>query len=169
MGKIAVYAGTFDPITNGYLDVIRRATGIFDEVLVAVAHHTEKQTLFSSSERVALAQEAVRNIPGAKVEMFEGMLVKYARRKKVSVLLRGLRAVSDFEAEFQMALLNRKLDSGIETVFLVPQDKYIFISSRSVREIARLGGDLSDLVPRHVKEALKKKFAEIREEGGREK
>ena len=159
MGKIAVYAGTFDPITNGHLDVIRRAAGMFEGVLVAVAHHTEKQPLFTSAERVALAREAVQDIPGATVEMFEGLLVKFARCKKVSVLVRGLRAVSDFEAEFQMALLNRKLDSGIETIFLVPQDKYIFIRSRSVREIAGLDGDVSDLVPRHVKEALRKKFA----------
>jgi len=158
MGKIAVYPGTFDPVTNGHLDVIRRAGRMFDRVLVAVGHHTGKQTLFTQRERVALVREAVRDLPQVTVEGFAGLLVHYARQRNVSVLIRGLRAVSDFEAEFQMALLNRKLDSGIETIFLMPQDQYIFISSRAVREIAELRGDVSDLVPRHVQVALRRKF-----------
>ncbi|NQU12394.1 pantetheine-phosphate adenylyltransferase [bacterium] len=158
MPRTAVYPGSFDPITNGHLDVVRRATRLFDRVLLAVAVNTEKIPLFSVQERVALARASVRGLRNVSVEHFEGLLVKYARRRGSSVILRGLRAVSDFESEVQLALMNRKLDGRVETVFFVPKDEYTFISSRQVKEVARLGGDVSDLVPRVVKEALLRKL-----------
>jgi pantetheine-phosphate adenylyltransferase len=159
MSKIAVYPGSFDPITNGHLDVISRAAQMFDRVIVAVARNPEKQPLFDVAERVALARQAVVKLGNVTVEDFEGLLVKYARRKRASVVVRGLRAVSDFEFEFQMALMNRRLDAEIETIFLMPKDEYTFLSSRLVKEIAALGGDVSDFVPRAVERALKRKFA----------
>lgn len=158
MSKIAVYPGSFDPITNGHLDVIRRAGKMFDRVIVAVARNGEKTPLFSTRERVALARAAVQNLRNVTVDDFEGLLVRYARRKKATVVVRGLRAVSDFEFEFQMALMNRRLDGGIETIFLMPKDEYTFISSHLVREIAGLGGDVSAFVPRAVQKALKVKM-----------
>ena len=159
MPKTVLYPGSFDPITNGHLDIIYRAASMFERVIVAVAHDTEKRPAFSVAERVALVREAVRDLPHVTVEDFRGLLVKYARRKKVRVVVRGLRAVSDFEFEFQLALMNRKLEPRVETIFLMPKDEYIFISSRMVREIAALGGDVSDFVPPAVKEALKRKLA----------
>lgn len=158
MAKIAVYPGSFDPITNGHLDVIRRAAHMFDRVVVAVARNGEKTPLFNVNERLALAQAAVKGLRNVSVDDFEGLLVRYARRKKATVVVRGLRAISDFEFEFQMALMNRKLDSRIETIFLMPKDEYTFISSRLVREIAGLGGNVSDFVPRGVEKALEHKF-----------
>lgn len=158
MAKIAVYPGSFDPITNGHLDVIHRAAKMFDHVVVAVARNGEKTPLFNLSERVALARAAVKRLRNVSVDDFEGLLVRYARRKKAAVVVRGLRAISDFEFEFQMALMNRKLDSKIETIFLMPKDEYTFISSRLVREIASLGGDVSDFVPRGVEGALRRKL-----------
>lgn len=158
MPKIAVYPGSFDPITNGHLDVIHRAAKMFDRVWVALARNAEKTPMFSVAERVALARSAVRGLRNVTVDDFDGLLVKYARRKKASVVVRGLRAVSDFEFEFQMALMNRKLDSRIETIFLMPKDEYTFISSRLVKEIAALGGNVSDFVPRAVQMAMKEKL-----------
>jgi pantetheine-phosphate adenylyltransferase len=162
MRTVAVYPGSFDPITNGHLDVIQRAATMFDRIIVAVAHHTEKTPMFTVQERVALARAAVRNLRNVAVEDFGGLLVAYARQKKATVVVRGLRAVSDFEFEFQMALVNRKLGPQIETIFLVPKDEYIFISSRLVKEIAQLGGDVSDFVPRNVEKALRHKLAASR-------
>jgi pantetheine-phosphate adenylyltransferase len=159
MPRTALYPGSFDPITNGHLDVIRRAASMFDRVIVAVAHDTtEKQPTFSVAERVALVRVAVRDLPHVTVEDFRGLLVGYARRKHVRVVVRGLRAVSDFEFEFQLALMNRKLEPQVETIFLMPKDEYTFISSRLVRGIAALGGDVSAFVPPAVKQALKRKF-----------
>ncbi|MGD0652511.1 MAG: pantetheine-phosphate adenylyltransferase [Verrucomicrobiia bacterium] len=162
MRTVAVYPGSFDPITNGHLDVIQRAATIFDRMIVAVARHTEKTPTFTVQERVALARAAVRNLRNVTVDGFEGLLVNYARRKKATVVVRGLRAVSDFEFEFQMALVNRKLGPQIETIFLVPKFEYIFISSRLVKEIAQLGGDVSDFVPINVKKALRHKLVASR-------
>ena len=162
MPKIAVYPGSFDPITNGHLDVIRRAGKMFDRVWIGVARNEEKTALFTVAERVALARAAVRGLSNVSVDDFDGLLVRYARRKKASVAVRGLRAVSDFEFEFQMALMNRKLDERIETIFLMPKDEYTFISSRLVKEIAALGGDVSDFVPRGVEVALRRKLGASR-------
>jgi len=159
MPKIAVYPGSFDPITNGHLDVIRRAAKMFDRVIVAVARNADKAPLFTVEERETLARGAMRGLRNVAVDDFEGLLVGYARRKKASVVVRGLRAVSDFEFEFQMALMNRKLDGEIETIFLMPKDEYTFISSHLVKEIAGLGGDVSSFVPRAVEEALRRKLA----------
>ena len=159
MGKIAVYPGSFDPITNGHLDVIKRAATMFDRVLVAVAESSEKDPLFTVDERCDMIRGAVKSMRHVGVDHFDGLLVKYARTRKATVLIRGLRAVSDFEFEFQMALMNRKLDGGIETIFLMPKDEYTFISSRLVKEVATLGGDVSSFVPRAVEQALKTKFA----------
>lgn len=158
MKRTAIYPGSFDPITNGHLDVVRRAASMFERVIVAVAHDTEKAPTFSVSERVSLVRTAVRNMPRVEVDDFRGLLIKYARTKQVGVVVRGLRAVSDFEFEFQLALMNRKLDSKLETIFLMPKDEYTFISSRLVREIAALGGDVSQFVPPAVRQALKRKF-----------
>ena len=159
MPKIAVYPGSFDPITNGHLDVIERAAHMFDRVIVAVAHNPEKSPMFSPEERVELARAAARKLKNVDVEEFEGLLVKYARERGATVLVRGLRAVADFEFEFQMALMNRKLDGTVETIFLMPKDEYTFISSRLVKEIAGLGGDVSAFVPADVQRALAKRRA----------
>ena len=158
MTRTAIYPGSFDPITNGHLDVIQRAARLFDQVIVAVAVSEGKKPLFSLTERHQLAAEAVRDLPKVEVENFDGLLVKYAERRAGCAIIRGLRAVSDFEYELQMALMNRKLDERVETIFMMPKDAYIFVSSRMVKEIAGLGGDVSTLVPPHVKQALAKKL-----------
>jgi len=156
--KIAVYPGSFDPITNGHLDIVRRAAQMFDRVIVAVAIDTEKTPLFSVAARRRLAAEAVKGLRNVSVETFRGLLIQYARRKCATAIVRGLRAVSDFEFEFQLALMNRKLDPRIETIFLMPKDEYTFISSRLVKEIGELGGKVSDFVPRGVEHAMRRKF-----------
>lgn len=157
--RIAIYPGSFDPITNGHLDVVRRAAVLFDRVIVAIAENAEKRPLFSSRERAALVRAAVRGIAGVSVDEFSGLLVDYARRKKAVAMVRGLRAVSDFEYELQFALMNRKLAPQVETIFLAPKDEYTFVSSRLVKEVARLGGDVSPFVSREVKAALRRKLA----------
>jgi pantetheine-phosphate adenylyltransferase len=159
MPKVAVYPGSFDPITNGHLDVIQRAAAMFDQVIVAVAHNSDKTPMFSLKHRLALSRAAVRHLTNVTVDGFQGLLVEYCRSKKAAVVVRGLRAVSDFEFEFQMALMNRKLEPRVETIFLMPKDEYTFISSRLVREIAALGGDVSKFVPPVVQAALKKRLA----------
>jgi pantetheine-phosphate adenylyltransferase len=156
--KVAIYPGSFDPITNGHLDVARRAATMFDRVIVAVARNAEKTPMFSVQERVALARGAVQNVKNVTVEAFDGLLVEYARRKKALVIVRGLRAVSDFEYELQLALMNRRLEPRVETIFLAPKDEYTFISSRMVKEIAKLGGDVGAFVPPAVKRAMARKF-----------
>ena len=144
--KIAVYPGTFDPITNGHTDLVSRATRLFDEVIVAVAKDTGKTPVCGLDERVKLARVALADIPSVSVVPFEGLLVNFCRSHNARIVLRGLRAVSDFEFEFQLASMNRRLAPDIETVFLTPAEQYAFISSTLVREIARLGGDVSDFV-----------------------
>jgi len=150
----AIYPGSFDPITNGHLDVIQRAAKLFDEVVVAVAFNEQKTSLFPVDERVALIQHASATVPNIRIERFDGLLVDFARQQQASAVVRGLRAISDFEFEFQMALMNRKLEPEIETIFMMPAEKYTYISSRIVKEIARLGGDVTAFVPTSVAEAL---------------
>jgi len=156
--RTAIYPGSFDPLTNGHLDVLQRATKLFDRVIVAIAKNESKNPLFTSAERVALIKEAVTNLSNVEVDAFDGLLVEYAARQKASAIVRGLRAVSDFEFEFQLALMNRNLNEKIETIFMMPKDSYTFISSRIVKEIARLGGDVNPFVPAHVEAALKQKL-----------
>ncbi len=154
----AIYPGSFDPVTNGHLDVIQRASQLFDEVVVAVAFNDAKNPLFTAQERVDLLKKTVAKIRNVKVDCFEGLLMAFARKQKACAVVRGLRAVSDFEFEFQMALMNRKLEPKIETVFLTPQEEYTYLSSRIVKEIARLGGNVDQFVPAVVAKGLGKKF-----------
>jgi pantetheine-phosphate adenylyltransferase len=156
--RTAIYPGSFDPLTNGHLDVVQRAAKLFDRVIVAVAKNESKQPLFPLAEREALVKEAVAHIPNVSTDSFDGLLVEYVAARHASAIVRGLRAVSDFEFEFQLALMNRKLDEQIETIFMMPKDTYTFLSSRIVKEIARLGGDVSAFVPVHVKAALGNKL-----------
>lgn len=154
----AIYAGSFDPVTNGHLDVLSRAAKVFDEVIFAIAHNAEKLGLFPREERVALLKEASAWLPNVRVTHFDGLLVEYARSQGAVALIRGLRAVSDFEFEFQMALMNRRLAPEIETLFLMPREDYSYVSSRLVKEVALLGGDVSALVPACVGKALAAKM-----------
>jgi len=154
----AIYPGSFDPVTNGHLDVIERARKLFDEVIVAVAHNDEKQPVFSLEERLELLRETAGKIDHVRIAEFNGLLVEFAGAQKAGAVIRGLRAVSDFEFEFQMALMNRKLDAAVETIFLMPKEEYTYLSSRIVKEIARLGGDVSSVVPVCVAKALSRKF-----------
>ena len=156
--KLAVYPGSFDPVTNGHLDLVRRATGIFQKVVVAVLRNIQKDCLFTVEERVELLRESVSGLPNVEVDAFDGLLVDYVRRKKARHILRGIRAVSDFEYEFQMALMNRRLAPDLETVFLMPREEYTYLSSRLVREVARLGGPVEGLVPPPVIRLLKERF-----------
>ena len=152
--RTGLYAGTFDPITNGHIDLVARATRIFDRVIIAIAENKAKTPLFSLAERVALAQAAIAELPNIDVIGFDTLLVECARKHGANVILRGLRAVSDFEFEFQLAGMNRYLGPEIETMFLTPSEKYAFISSSVIREIANLGGDVSPFVPEPVRLAL---------------
>lgn len=156
----AIYPGSFDPITKGHIDVINRAAKLFDEVVVAVAFNDQKQTLFRAEERVAMIQEVVKGDAKIRVARFDGLLVNFAREHQATAVVRGLRAISDFEFEFQMALMNRKLEPTVETVFLTPREEYTYLSSRIVKEIARLGGDVEAFVPESVGKALKMRFAQ---------
>ena len=155
---LAVYPGTFDPITYGHIDVVERAAQLFQRVVILVARNTSKTPLFTDDERIAMIREVFRSNGSIEVDGFDGLLVDYARQRKASVIVRGLRAVSDFEIEFQMALTNRKLSKELETIFLVPREQYSYLNSTIVREIARLGGDVSDFVPPPVRRRLRAKF-----------
>ena len=158
--KIAVYPGTFDPITNGHIDVIQRSSLLFDKVIVAVlGDSNNKQLIFNKEERLELVNKSVSNFKNVQVEIFDELLVKYVKSKKAIAIIRGLRAISDFEYEFQMELMNRSLDSNINTVFLMPHQKYIHISSSLIKEVAALGGDISSYVPKHVELLLEKKYS----------
>jgi pantetheine-phosphate adenylyltransferase len=160
--RIAIYPGSFDPITNGHLDVIQRAAKLFDKVVVAIADNDLKVPLFTIDERQALVSESIAHLENVESDAFSGLLVDYVEKRSGGAIVRGLRAVSDFEFEFQMALTNRKLNERIETIFMMPKDTYTFISSRIVKEIARLGGDVTTFVPGKVKVALEAKFATLR-------
>lgn len=155
----AIYPGSFDPLTNGHLDLIERGSKIFEELVVAILRNAEKDPLFKASERREMVEHMVKRFPNVRVDVFEGLLVEYAMQKKATVLLRGIRAVSDYEYELQMALMNRKLEPQLETVFMMPAEAYSYLSSRLVKEIFRLGGSVRGLVPELVEQKLREKFA----------
>ena len=156
--SVAVYPGSFDPITNGHIDVIRRGSKVFDRLIVAVADNPAKQSLFTKDERVDMIKEATKSFRNAGVDSFDGLVVDYVRRKKASVILRGIRTISDFEYEYQMALTNRTFAPDIETVFVMTHEEYSFVSSRLIKEAVSMGGDVSSFVPKEVEARLKKKF-----------
>ncbi|MGB2705679.1 MAG: pantetheine-phosphate adenylyltransferase [Candidatus Omnitrophota bacterium] len=159
MNRKALYPGTFDPLTRGHMDIIKRASRIYDEVLVGVAHSSEKKPLFSVKERVSMLKSAASPFKNVRVEDFEELVVDYAKKKKIRVIIRGLRMVSDFELEFQMALTNRKLAGDIETIFMMTSDSYAYLSSKLIKEVVRLGADVEKFVPSSVADELKKKLA----------
>ena len=159
--RTVIYPGTFDPITYGHLDVLERALNLFDEIIITIAINPSKKPLFSLEERIQLIETALKDNPEGhrvKVQGFDGLLVDFARQKKASALIRGLRAVSDFEYELQMALMNRRLADEITTVFMMPHEKYTYLNSTIVKEVSRLGGNISNFVPKNVQEALNKKL-----------
>lgn len=157
--SLAIYPGSFDPITNGHVDIIDRGLRIFEQIIVAVLENPKKESLFTTEERVAMIQEIFRTEPRVKVQSFDGLLVDFARKHQAGIVIRGLRAVSDFEYEFQMALMNRKLNPDLETLFMMPNLNYTFLSSRLVKEIYMLGGCIKGLVPEAVEKRLREKFA----------
>ena len=158
--KIAIYPGSYDPITNGHLDIIERSSKLFDKIVVAVARNAEKgSALFSESERITMINQSIPHLKNVEVDSFHGLLVNYASEKNSIAIIRGLRALSDFEFEFKMALMNRSLKEEISTVFMMPHEKYTHISSSLVKEVASLGGDVSAYVPQHVEIALKESFS----------
>ena len=161
--KLAVYPGSFDPLTNGHVDIIERGCYIFDRVIVAVLINQAKTPLFSVDERVAMIREVFEDRPNVEVDTFDGLLVDYGRRKGAHAIIRGLRAVSDFEYEFQMALMNRRLNHDLETVFLMPAEQYTYTSSRLIKEVFMLGGQVSGLVPDVVEQRLRNKQAVLRD------
>ena len=152
--RVAIYPGSFDPLTNGHVDIIERGARIFDAIIVAILANVEKTPLFSENERIAIIRDVFKGRQNVQVEAFSGLLVEYAQHKKATVLVRGLRAVSDFEYEFQMALMNRHLAPGLETVFMMPDEKYTYISSRLIKEVFTLGGEITGLVPPVVEAKL---------------
>lgn len=158
MEKIAIYPGTFDPITNGHIDVIKRGLKIFDRIIVVIAKNPRKQTLFSEEERLELIKESLKHLPNVDVMVTERLTVEFARNVSASAIIRGIRAVSDFEYEFQIALMNRKLCPEITTIFLMPNEKYTYLNSSIIRELAQYNADISDFVPPIVEKKLKEKF-----------
>jgi len=154
----AVYPGSFDPITNGHIDIIERGLAIFDEVIVAIARNSGKKPLFSIKERVKILNEVTNGFKGIKIDIFDGLLVDYVKKVGAKAVIRGLRAVSDFEYEFQMAITNRKLGNDVETIFLMSSEKYSYLSSSIVKEVASYGGNVSGMVPEKIVKALDKKF-----------
>lgn len=156
--KRGIYPGTFDPVTNGHLDLVQRGMRIFDEIIIAVAPSPRKEPLFTIEERLRMIREAVKEYRNVKVEAFSGLLVDYAKSKGGVAIIRGLRAVSDFEYELQMALMNRRLDTEVETVFMMPSEEYSFLTSTIVKEVASFGGSVTGLVPDAVEKALDDKF-----------
>ena len=155
--KLAVYPGSFDPLTNGHVDIIERGMHLFDKIIVAILVNVEKSPLFSMQERVEIVRDVFKGRPNVEVDTFEGLLVDYVAKRKADVIVRGLRALSDFESEFQMALMNRRLSPEIETVFMMPAEQYTYISSRLIKEVFSLGGQVRGLVPEIVERRLKEK------------
>jgi pantetheine-phosphate adenylyltransferase len=158
-GRLAVFPGSFDPLTNGHVDIILRSARLFERILVAVLVNQEKKPLFSADERVEMIREVFREYPNVQAESFDGLLVDYARRRRASAIIRGIRAVSDYEYEFQMALMNRHLEPMLETVFMMPAQQYTYLSSRLTKEVFSLGADVGGLVPPIVEQWMKKKQA----------
>ena len=160
--KIAIYPGTFDPVTYGHIDLIKRASNIFDKVIVAVAHNKQKGVFFSVKERLEMLKDAVKGIKNVTVDDFDCLVVNYVKRSGSNVMIRGLRMISDFEYEFQMALTNRKLAGDIETIFMMPHEDYSYVSSKLIKEAASLGADVSNFIPKKAAIALKEKIAKER-------
>ncbi|HVH26843.1 MAG TPA: pantetheine-phosphate adenylyltransferase [Vicinamibacterales bacterium] len=157
MPTLAIYPGSFDPLTNGHVDIITRGVRLFDRIIVAIAVNAEKAPLFSIEERVQIARAVFKSQPSVEIDTFDGLLVDYVARRKANVIVRGLRAVSDFEFEFQMGLMNRRLNGAIETVFMMPAEQYTYISSRLIKEVFALGGQVQGLVPDMVEARLREK------------
>ena len=157
MGTLAVYPGSFDPLTNGHVDIILRGARLFDRIVVAILKNAEKSPLFTTDERVEIARSVFKHQPNVEVDTFDGLLVDYVERRKAQVIVRGLRAVSDFEFEFQMALMNQRLNPNIQTVFMMPAEQYTYISSRLIKEVFKLGGRVHGLVPELVEQRLREK------------
>ena len=162
MGRVAVYPGTFDPVTNGHIDLMERSLRLFDRVYVGVFDNISKSVLFSNRERIDMIRKATAHLPGIEVEAFHSLLVDYAKAREACAIIRGLRAVSDFDYEFQMTLMNRKLDSVTETVFMMPSEEYVYVSSRLIKEVMGLGGRVTGLVPAFVEEALMQRLGKQR-------
>ena len=158
MRKIAIYPGSFDPVTYGHLDIIKRALKIFDKVIVAVSHNVEKRPLFDVSERVSLLKRSLKGLKRIEIDDFDCLVIGYVKKKKAAVVVRGLRMISDFEYEFQMALTNRKLSNDIETIFMMPSESYSYLSSKLIKEAASLGANLKGFVPPFVEKAIKEKL-----------
>lgn len=158
---VAIYPGTFDPITNGHLDIVARAAKLFDKVIIAIYEYPSKQILFSTEERVELARKSITNLPNVEVESFSGLAVAFAKKKQAQVMVRGLRMTSDFEREFELGMMNKKLDPDLELVTFMANLKYQFLSSSLLKEAASLSGYINDLVPQHVAEALKAKYSKV--------
>jgi pantetheine-phosphate adenylyltransferase len=156
-GRLAVFPGSFDPLTNGHVDIILRSARLFERIVVAVLVNQDKKALFSPDERVSMVREVFREYPNVEADSFDGLLVEYARRRRASAIIRGIRAVSDYEYEFQMALMNRHLEPMLETVFMMPAEQYTYLSSRLTKEVFSLGGNVSGLVPAIVEDWMKKK------------
>lgn len=156
--KVAIYPGSFDPVTNGHIDLVKRATKLFDKVIVAILLNVKKQALFTVEERLQMLQESMKHIPGLEFDSFDGLLVDYAHNKGAQAILRGMRAVSDFEYEFQLALMNRKLNREVQTVFMMTGLRWIFTSSSIIKEALQFGGDISDMVPANVERKLMAKY-----------
>lgn len=158
MCRVAIYPGTFDPVTNGHIDIIKRSADLFDSIIVPIAINPHKEALFSLEERLVMLKQSTKDIPNVEIDAFECLLVEYAKKRKACAIVRGLRAVSDFEYEFQMALMNRKLNRDIETLFLITGLRWIFTSSSIIKEAAQFGGDVEGMVPAIVNRKLKEKF-----------
>jgi len=163
MGTLAIYPGSFDPLTNGHVDIISRGAGLFDRIVVAILKNAEKQPLFTTDERVEIARAVFKQQRNVEVDTFAGLLVDYVERRQAQVIVRGLRAVSDFEFEFQMGLMNQRLNPHIETVFMMPAEQYTYISSRLIKEVFSLGGRVHGLVPELVEERLREKVLATRD------
>ena len=163
MKRIAIYPGSFDPVTNGHIDIVRRGTSLFDEIIVAILQNPSKKALFTVEERMAMLQETMKDIHGVSFDTFGGLLVDYAQQRGAQAILRGMRAVSDFEYEFQLALMNRKLNRDVQTVFLMTGLRWIFTSSSIIKEAAQFGGDITDMVPPVVSRKLMEKFRETKQ------